>query len=196
MQLLQVLLTAGQLRSSHRGESSKVIVQVCSGRVVSFSGGHSNDEGVQSPTEPGVEEPSGHPQICKPQDWHLQTLPTSCPTQLCQLARWLLFNILAEFAGGVMMFEHFRWSNFWRNRCCGDQVFGKRAVPQRSCSTRLGKSKVHITWLIEFLNFMFYEFSLPGSTHSSLKKDKEAKHLMTNQILNIIKFLWSLYLLL
>ena len=76
-------------RSAKRSlrDLSRLILQVCTGGVNGVGRGHSNDEGVQSPTEPRVEKPSGHPQVCKPQDKHLQTLPTSCPTQLCQLAR-------------------------------------------------------------------------------------------------------------
>ena len=43
-------------------------LQVCTGRVVGVSWGHSNDEGLQSPIEPRAEEPSGHPQVCQSQD--------------------------------------------------------------------------------------------------------------------------------
>ena len=87
-----------------------MILQVCSGRVDGVGRGHSNDEGVQSPTEPRVEKPSGHPQVCKPQDKHLQTLPTARPTQLCQLARWLFSMLCLQeqnyltfyFSGGAI----------------------------------------------------------------------------------------------
>ena len=75
------------------------------------------------------------------------------PAQLNYVS-WLggyTFSTHAVFEGTRSLnFPLFRWSHFWRNGRCGHEVFGKGTVPQRSCSTRLGKSKVQ---MIKFLRY-------------------------------------------